>query len=157
MTKISHFIASGFYSGFLPRVPGTWGSLIFIPIWWLFIGIFKVPETIFFGILLCLAILTISRCIQSSINSNELAEVKSKQDPGYIVIDEWVGMSISLWGIASNNYIMILISFLMFRFFDVLKPGPIKTSEKLPGSIGIIADDLLAGLVVTFLIQVFLI
>ena len=81
----------------------------------------------------------------------------NEKDPKEIVVDEFGGQFIALLGIIDSNninYILIslLSSFLLFRFFDITKLGPIKKLEKLPGGIGILADDLVAGLF-AFLIQ----
>ncbi len=84
-------------------------------------------------------------------------KVYNKKDPKEVVVDEFAGQFIALLGIIDSdniNYILtsLLLSFLLFRFFDITKIGPIKKFEKLPGGIGIIADDLAAGLF-AFLIQ----
>ena len=81
----------------------------------------------------------------------------NEKDPKEIVIDEFGGQFIALLGIIDSNntnYILIslLSSFFLFRFLDITKLGPIKKLEKLPGGIGIIADDLVAG-IFAFLIQ----
>ena len=75
----------------------------------------------------------------------------NKKDPKEIVVDEFGGQFIALLGIIDSNntnhiLISLLSSFFLFRFFDITKLGPIKKLEKLPGGIGIITDDLVAGL-----------
>ena len=75
----------------------------------------------------------------------------NKTDPKEVVVDEFAGQFVALLGIihTSNiSYILtsLLFSFLLFRFFDITKIGPIKKFEKLPGGFGIITDDLVAGL-----------
>ena len=81
----------------------------------------------------------------------------NEKDPKEIVVDEFGGQFIALLGIIDSNntnhiLISLLSSFFLFRFFDITKLGPIKKLEKLPGGIGILADDLVAGLF-AFLIQ----
>ena len=81
----------------------------------------------------------------------------NEKDPKEIVVDEFGGQFIALLGIIDSNntndiLISLLSSFLLFRFFDITKLGPIKKLEKLPGGIGIIADDLVAG-IFAFLMQ----
>jgi phosphatidylglycerophosphatase A len=83
--------------------------------------------------------------------------VYNKKDPKEIVVDEFGGQFIALIGIIDSNninhiLISLLLSFFLFRFFDITKLGPIKRFEKLPGGFGILADDLVAGLF-AFLIQ----
>jgi len=78
-------------------------------------------------------------------------KVFNKKDPKEVVVDEFAGQFVALLGIIDSDniyYILIslLLSFLLFRFFDITKIGPIKRFEKLPGGIGIISDDLVAGL-----------
>ena len=77
--------------------------------------------------------------------------VYNKKDPNEVVVDEFAGQFIAILGIIDSSnisYILtsLLFSFVLFRFFDITKIGPIKKFEKLPGGIGIIADDLVAGL-----------
>lgn len=72
-------------------------------------------------------------------------------DPGAVVLDETVGqwMALALWSLvhpASLTLGTLAVSFLLFRLFDVAKPWPIRTLERLPGGWGIVADDLAAGL-----------
>ena len=78
-------------------------------------------------------------------------KVYKKKDPKEVVVDEFAGQFIALLGIIESNnvyYILmsLLLSFLLFRFFDITKIGPIKRFEKFPGGIGIMSDDLVAGL-----------
>lgn len=70
----------------------------------------------------------------------------AKIDPGCVVIDEWLGMFVALWGTQSFETQRILAAFVIFRLFDIIKPGPVRWAEKLPREWGIMADDLLAGL-----------
>ena len=83
--------------------------------------------------------------------------VFKQKDPKEVVIDEFTGQFIALLAITSSNntndiILSILLSFLLFRFFDITKLGPIKKFEELPGGIGIMADDIVAG-ICAFLVQ----
>ena len=78
-------------------------------------------------------------------------KLHNKKDPKEVVVDEFVGQFVALLGIIDTSdisYILtsLLLSFLLFRFFDITKIGPIRKFEKLPGGFGIITDDLVAGL-----------
>ncbi len=78
-------------------------------------------------------------------------EEEFDKDPGLLVMDEWAGQSltffsISLTGSTGHDIIILLTGFLLFRFFDVLKPLGVKKVQNLPGGWGIFMDDLLAGL-----------
>ncbi|NCW63488.1 MAG: phosphatidylglycerophosphatase A [Betaproteobacteria bacterium] len=75
---------------------------------------------------------------------NTLQSLKIK-DPSCVVIDEIIAYLIVLI-LLPNNYLLYLISFILFRFFDILKPWPISKLEELPGAIGVIADDFGAAL-----------
>ena len=79
------------------------------------------------------------------------------EDPSFVVIDEFVGMWISL--LLFDEIILILISFFLFRFFDITKFLGINKIEKLNGSLGIMLDDIVAGiytLIIVFFIKIFL-
>ena len=80
------------------------------------------------------------------------AEAEKQQnckDPGWIVIDEFAGQSVSLLAaVATGGKVLIAAAaaFIFFRFFDILKPWPICKAEKLPGGVGILMDDIAAGI-----------
>ena len=83
--------------------------------------------------------------------------VYKKKDPKEVVIDEFAGQFIAILSTISSESIFItysslMLSFLLFRFFDITKIGPIKKLESLPGGIGIMADDVIAGLC-AFIVQ----
>ena len=80
-------------------------------------------------------------------------------DPHHIVIDEWVGMWIPLMFINYNNlnFVLILISFLIFRLFDIFKPWPINKFEKLPHAYGVLGDDIIAGIFTLFCMLIIII
>ncbi|RZP29279.1 phosphatidylglycerophosphatase A, partial [bacterium] len=68
-----------------------------------------------------------------------------REDPGEIVIDEVAGMMLTLLWLPSG-WMPFLVGFLAFRFFDIVKPFPARLAERLPGGVGVMADDLVAGL-----------
>jgi phosphatidylglycerophosphatase A len=71
---------------------------------------------------------------------------ESNDDPQWIVIDEWAGIFIALIGTSPTRLLHILIGFALFRLFDIVKPGPVRWAENLPGALGIMADDIVAGI-----------
>jgi phosphatidylglycerophosphatase A len=73
------------------------------------------------------------------------AREKAVKDPGFVVVDEVVGQWMALAGARVLNWKAYLGAFLLFRLFDVWKPAPIRRLENLPGGVGIVADDVLAG------------
>jgi phosphatidylglycerophosphatase A len=127
--RISDWFATCSYVGYLPFAPGTWGSLLACVI------AYFLPHSTNPLILIFL--------IVAGIATAERAR-GSDEDPGRIVIDECVGMLVTV--IGHNLTIWNLTKgFILFRAFDILKPYPIRKLERLPGGYGIVADDVLAG------------
>lgn len=132
----AQFFASGFGSGCAPFAPGTFGTLAAIPFWFL-LNYLSLP---FY--LIALVVIFIFGTIVSTKVSEEL----NVHDHGGIVIDEFVGFFITMILIPAS-VINIVIGFLLFRFFDVLKPWPIRYFDKnTKGGFGIMIDDVIAGL-----------
>lgn len=129
-----------FGAGFLPNAPGTWGSFVTLPAVYTvayFFPVFGIP--IFF----------LTSCVLSMLCAEE-AQKKYGDDPSQFVLDECAGQSLvfiaaSFTFVFAEDGLTLLIGFLFFRFFDILKPLGIDKLQKLPGEIGILADDLLAG------------
>ena len=94
--------------------------------------------------------LILSVCIVGTIASDRYARETGRKDPGEIVIDEVVGMWISLFALPQTMWLPAL---LVFRILDILKPVPISTVEALPGGIGIMADDVLGGVCANLLLR----
>jgi len=128
------FVATFFYLGKLPIAPGTWGSLgaLFL---WLFL-----PITTFVHLSVILILF-----VMGVYSSHKVAKYLKVHDPSEVVIDEALGMGISLF-MLPHNLVLYMIAFLLFRFFDILKPSFIYQVQILPGGWGIMLDDVLAGL-----------
>lgn len=135
-------VATVFGIGFTPGIPGTMGSLVGLVIAWLLRNDWRYQAAAL--------LVTLLLALWSA---GPTAKKMGKEDPSCIVIDEVAGMLVSVLGVAFSvkSY---LAGFLLFRFFDVVKPPPIRQSQRLPGSWGILADDLLAGAAVFGLLQV---
>lgn len=134
-SNIWHFIALGFGAGLIKKGTGTFGTLItFIYFIFLYQLNLEIQILIFF-ILLLVSYISVKNTLQS---------LKIK-DPSCVVIDEIIAYLIVLI-LLPNNYLLYLISFILFRCFDILKPWPISKLEELPGAIGVIADDFGAAL-----------
>ena len=142
--KISEWIATCFKVGYLPLAPGTWGSVFAILLWWAFL---KNVNIYIFGILIIFSFLI------GIITSNIVIDQRGDTDPSYIIIDELVGQWLALLFIP-QEYFYIVISFISFRFFDIIKPWPISLIEKLPKGLGVMSDDFIAGLITLVLIQI---
>lgn len=131
----THFLAFGLGSGAIARAPGTWGSLAAIPLWLTF---FWLPSPAYWLVVGVAFVLGIWLC-------GKTAEDLKVHDHGGIVWDEFVGMWIVL-GAMPGTVQGVLIGFLLFRLFDIAKPWPINyLDERLPGGLGIMVDDVLAG------------
>ena len=142
--KISEWIATCFKVGYLPLAPGTWGSIFAILVWWVFL---KDIDPLIFGIIIILFFFI------GIIVSNVIIDQNDNNDPSYIIIDELVGQWLALW-ILPDGYFYIIIAFILFRFFDIIKPWPIRFMEQLPKGLGVMCDDLAAGLITLILTQI---
>jgi phosphatidylglycerophosphatase A len=140
------FLATGFYIGNLPFAPGTFGSLIGIPLSFAIAGMSLAPA------MLCILIFSLF-----AIYIADTAEKLLKQkDPGCIVIDEIAGMTATLIGLPFN-LITVVIGFIVFRILDILKPFPIRILDKrISGGLGVVADDVAAGIIANLLLRIFL-
>ena len=128
-------LACWFGLGLVPWAPGTLGTIGTLPLVFL-IGCFRpLPSLIFVITVLLLAIWI----------TTQAQKVLAQDDPGVIVMDEVAGLLVSLLWIPLS-FLNVLSGFLLFRFFDIIKPYPIKRIENLPGGFGIVLDDVLAGI-----------
>ncbi|PKN72940.1 MAG: phosphatidylglycerophosphatase A [Candidatus Cloacimonetes bacterium HGW-Cloacimonetes-3] len=141
------FLASFFGIGFLPKMPGTWGSAAAFGLYLL------LPATAFSGagLLYTLPIFAIF-CLFAVYVSGK-AELKLGHDSGHIVIDEVCGYFVAVMFLP-QTLLVGLYAFLFFRVFDIAKPFPISRSQKLPKGWGVVVDDLLAGLFANVLTQI---
>lgn len=132
-----HLIATGFGSGLINPAPGTWGSLAAIP---LILALHQLSMPIY---LLVLAISVIAGIWLCGLVARELGV----EDHQAIVWDEFVGMGITLAFIPSGLALpAVVLGFLLFRLYDIVKPGPIGWLDRnLKGGAGIMMDDILAG------------
>ena len=106
-------------------------------------------------IMAVIALLSTVGCI---LLGSHMHERFGEKDPSECTLDEWAGQAIALavvplGNLWIHNTIAILFAFAAFRFFDVLKPPPIRNAEKLPGGLGVAADDVLAGIAAASAIQ----
>ena len=137
MKNFTKYFATLFGIGFIPLAPGTFGSLLSILIWYVFIDLFS----IFYFIALFLFVLSVSFYLTDIYLDNY-----KKKDPSEVIVDEFLGQSIPLLFIVNFNIYEVLIAFVTFRFFDIYKIYPINKIEDLKGSYGVILDDIVAGI-----------
>jgi len=139
------FLSSGGFIGNIPLAPGTFGSLLGLPLCFLLSKVGLGVSLLFLVIFVAMAIWI----------SNEAERLIRKKDPGCIVIDEISGMMLSLVGIPFNP-ISAATGFVIFRLLDILKPFPIRTIEKkISGGAGIVLDDIAAGMVANMILRFF--
>jgi phosphatidylglycerophosphatase A len=143
MDRLIMFIATGAYSGYLPKAPGTWGSLLGVGIW---AALIKLDLTLYAGAVAFLFIIG-TACAGSA------EKIVDHGDPGIVVIDEIVGQLIAL-AAAPSHPVAALLGFALFRVFDILKPFPINWLDKhIHGGLGIMLDDVIAGIYALILLQ----
>jgi len=134
-------IASVFYIGYLPVASGTLGSLSALILYY-----FICRDVVIMAVTILIVIAL------GFITTGKVEKMFGEKDPEEIVIDEFAGMLITLYRIPPTmGY--VVTGFLLFRFFDIIKPKPIKDLEKLKGSLGIMSDDIVAGVYANILLQ----
>ncbi len=131
----AHLLSFGFGSGLLPKAPGTFGTIVAVPIYLMMAGLSLqsylalLMMFIFLGFWLC----------------DYTAEALGEHDHPAIVWDEIVGYLITMIA-APAGWLWLLLGFVLFRLFDILKPWPVRWADKqLTGGLGIMLDDILAA------------
>ena len=150
--KLNKFISTFFYVGFLRPAPGTWGSIVGI-----ILAYILLITTDFFSF--CL-ILLFTILIGFWSTKNYIEKSSEKSDPSEVVIDEVIGQWIAvlpigfILKIAENNseglWFVWLWAFVSFRFFDIIKLGLVGWADNLGGALGVLLDDILAGIAAGF-------
>jgi phosphatidylglycerophosphatase A len=131
-----HWFALGFGVGLLPKMPGTFGSLLAFPIFALFSG-FSWHDYL----LGCLIV-----CVFSCLAAQRASIHLNAYDHQAIVCDEISGMMLTL-AFCPPNFLYYILAFALFRFFDILKPFPINWIDRqVKGGLGIIGDDIMAAI-----------
>lgn len=145
MDRLFMSIATGFGAGYLPKAPGTWGSLLALPLHFFLRQLTPSHYALALGAIFFIAVIT----------AGQAEKILDRKDPGVIVIDEVIGMLITLIA-APNNPLIWLLGFALFRFFDIFKPYPIRLiDQRINGGLGIVLDDVLAGIYSLIVLQLF--
>jgi len=134
-------VATFFGAGFLKPGPGTYASVTTVLLWLAAASLLHHNTLHLLIATLIALVLSIALGIPAA---TRVARESQRKDPGFIVIDEVAGQLIPLVGLMPD-WPHALLALLCFRFFDILKPPPIRSLEALPEGIGIVVDDLGAG------------
>lgn len=164
--EIVVWLARGFDTGLLPKGPGTWGSIV---------GIIWTMLLVSFGRLDVYLVGMVAGMVASVWICERAEKILKQHDPSSVVLDEIIALPIcflpwviSLWRpehrlppvdvfFTGNNWLGVLAIFGLFRLFDIWKPGPIGTIQKLPGGLGVTADDVLAGVATALIVTMYLV
>ena len=130
------FVATGCYAGYVPKAPGTAGSLVAIPLCYLVSRLDPAEAILFILLFAALAVWV----------SGAAEKLFDEKDSGLIVIDEIAGMTVTLFFVPWTVTTVVL-GFLLFRIMDIVKPFPIRKLESgLSRGWGVVGDDVLAGI-----------
>jgi len=134
---------STFGVGYLPLAPGTWGSLVAVGIFLGFTQIFR-GNALVAVVVVSIVVVTFAGIWAAS----RTEALDNRKDPSKVVVDEVAGQLISLFPLTLFTHwsiVAVIISFILFRFFDIVKPYPARRLEALKGGLGVMCDDLIAG------------
>lgn len=141
--NVRHWLAYGFGAGLLPKAPGTFGTLVAVPIYLL---LSMLPMAAYLAVLAVMIAVGIWVC---GTTANDVGA----DDPPGIVWDEIVGFLVAMIA-APSGWIWVITGFLLFRLFDIYKPWPAGTiNRRLRGGLGIMLDDIVAGLMSLVVLQ----
>ncbi len=134
MRFFTYLIATGLGVGYFPAAPGTAGSILTV----LVIYLVSPISTLYLIIVLTVLFLIGIYC-------SNMVEKEKGEDPSLVVIDEMVGMGVSLLFVPVD-WRLFLIAFVLFRIFDIWKPFPIDQSQEMKFGVGVMIDDVIAGI-----------
>ena len=158
--RLAWWLATGFGSGYLKPAPGTWGSLAGLGAWLLFVTSLRgVSGTIAMGTLLTAPVVLTLVAVWAS---DRVVKETSQKDPSFIVADEWAGIWFALTPLLFTITVQpqplslwvarLVAPFMLFRLFDIWKPGVVDRAQHLPGGWGVVMDDVLAGLLAALIV-----
>jgi phosphatidylglycerophosphatase A len=138
LKALARLLGTWFGCGYVPKAPGTAGSLGGLFAAWLLYG-HLVIAPIGYAVL---ALLLLRPAVWAA---DVMARERNQSDPQVVVVDEVVGQWLTLAGATALNWKSWLLGFVLFRLFDIWKPWPVRQMERLSGGLGIVADDAMAG------------
>ncbi|MFI4943704.1 MAG: phosphatidylglycerophosphatase A [Burkholderiales bacterium] len=143
LDKLALLMATGLGSGYSPLAPGTAGSVVGLL---LFLPLVGRPWPVQLGATLVVTVLGVFA-------AQRVATLVARKDPGLVVVDEVAGQWITFVSLPFTPAIAVA-GFLLFRAMDIVKPWPARALERLPGGVGIMADDVAAGIYAQLLLRV---
>lgn len=138
MTKLAYALATWFGCGFWPKGPGTAGSVGAI------LSVLLVSDGRGWSPRTCVLATAIA-FLPAVWAAQAVARHRGAKDPQIVVVDEVLGQWLALSGAWAWNWTNVGLAFLLFRLFDILKPGPVRHLERVRGGWGIVLDDIMAG------------
>lgn len=147
INKVAHLYATGFYVGYL-KWSGLWGGIIGVFLAWVLRDVSLIMKSGIFFVMLLLALPA------ASIVEKEI----DKKDPKIIIIDEIIGSFLAV--IAFGSLVEFGLGLFLFLLFDRLKPEPARSSQSIKGGLGVVLDDLIAGvyaLAIVLLLRFFIV
>ncbi|MGH7101758.1 MAG: phosphatidylglycerophosphatase A family protein [Acetobacteraceae bacterium] len=136
---LARIVASGCGLGLVPRAPGTLAAAV---------------ATLIAAGLIVLSPFLVAAAAAVAIAAGlwAIPRAGGSGDPGWVVIDEFVGQWIALLVVPRLEVAPLIAGFVLFRLLDISKPGPIRAAERLPGALGVIADDVVAGAIAALIL-----
>jgi phosphatidylglycerophosphatase A len=158
--RLAWWLATGFGSGYLKPAPGTWGSLAGLGAWLLLVNLVRrlggpAAPWVLLGSPVVLTLVAVWA-------AHRVVAETGLKDPSFIVADEWAGMWFALTPLLFTVTLQpqpwllwaarLVAPFMLFRLFDIWKPGLVDAAQRLPGGWGVVMDDVLAGLLAALLV-----
>lgn len=141
-TRVAWLTATFLGAGRLPAGPGTWAAGITVVLWYFAVrGAHAGGVSLSIATLVAAIVVTLVGIPAASVVERE----SGRKDPGFVVLDEVAGQLTALI-LAPSDALHVLLAFVLFRFFDILKPPPVRQLDRrVPGGLGIMVDDVAAG------------
>lgn len=130
-------IATFGFLGLAPFAPGTFGTLGGVALAWALAG---TSQYLLWTLLAAALLYALGRAVAP------WAEARGGKDPGWFVVDEVIGYLVTVAWLGGPTWLTLVVAFCLFRFFDIVKPWPVRRLERVPGGDGILLDDVMAGL-----------
>lgn len=140
---LARIIGTTFFIGYIPLGPGTFASVLALPL------VLTLANNN-----LAYYITTIVIFIIGTLSAQHLGQVWQKKDDQRITIDEFIGILFTFLSTTRINWYLLLIGFVLFRFFDIVKPLGIRATEKVKGGLGVMLDDIVSGLYANIVLRI---